>query len=289
MIDEEWLKSLRFEMPGIGTVTGLAGVGSQSVVLNCTDLEGQEVVLQYPRRSLAWHLKEVPRNFGWEPGHSIDRVNRKLLTAIGSPSIDENCYIYNQVFNTTLGQLLEKSLSAWLSEAKTQDYVHPLAYLVQTDIVVRRTQDILSSNVKSQFDSAGKEFFGWLFPVDTIHRVAEILQDMKLVCTLEDMVALRQDLAPDKLSRNPLFVWGAAVLEGMIDEDEYEATAAFLKDRFPEMQQPTHTLAMQGAHWYDVLFGYLDREANETVCLAEFAKHFGFIYESDTPLDQSTS
>jgi hypothetical protein len=284
MIDEEWLKELRFDMPGIGTVTGLAGVGSQFVVLTYTDLEGQKMVIKHPRRSLAWHLNEVPKDFGWEAGHSIDRVNRKLLAAIGSPIIDENCFIYNQLFNMALGQLLKESLLEWLSQARApRDYVDPLAYIVQTDVFFRRMQDILSSNVKSQFDSVGKEFFGTMFPVDTIPRVAEMLQDVKTLSTVEDMVTLRQDLAPDMVSRNPLFVWGAAVLEGIIHENEYEVTAAFVKDRFPEMQHPTNTLAMQGSDWYDVLFRYVDSEANECMCLAKFAKHFGFIYKFDAP------
>lgn len=285
MIDEEWLKELRFDMPGIGTVTGLAGVGSQFIVFKYTDLEGQEMVIKDFRRSLAWHLNEVPRDFGWEAGHSLDRVNRKLLAAIGSPVIDENCWTYNQLFNMALGRLLEKSLLEWFAQARAHGIVHPLAYIVQTDIFYRRMQDILSSTVKSQFDSVGKEFFGTMFPVDTIPRVAEILQDVKTLSTVEDMIALRQDLAPDTVSRNPLFVWGAAVLEKIIHENEYEATAAFVKDRFPEMQRPMNTLAMQGSDWYDVLFQCVDRESDVCVCLTKFAKHFGFIYKFDEPTD----
>lgn len=111
MIDEQWLSELRFDMPGTGAVTGLAGVGSQFVVLKYTAEDGSEMVVKSFRRALPWHLKEVPRDLGWTAGHSIDRVNRKLLAAAGSPIIDENCWTYNSVFNLVLRHLLTRGAS----------------------------------------------------------------------------------------------------------------------------------------------------------------------------------
>jgi len=143
MIDEEWLSELRFKMPGVGTVTGLAGVGSQVIALTYVADDGTEMVIKSFRRALPWHLKEVPRDFGWTDGHSLDRVNRKLLAAMGSPIIDENCWTYNATFNSVFRQLLTHTLSEWLQE-NAAGAEHPLAYMVQTDIFARRMQDVLS-------------------------------------------------------------------------------------------------------------------------------------------------
>jgi hypothetical protein len=274
MIDEQWLSELRFEMPGVGTVTGLAGVGSQMVALTCIAEDGKETVLKSFRRALPWHLKEVPRNFGWTAGHSIDRLNTKLLSVAGSPIIDENCWTYNDLFNGVFRQLLKRSLTDWLREDASGD-LPPLAYLVQTDVFARRMQDVLSSS------SRADEYFGETFPPHNAHQLSSVLEDVGRRSSQPDMVALRDALAPHVVSRNPLFVWSAAVLEDMIEPYEFESAAQFVKANVPEMNDPINPLAMRGSDWLDVLFHYVYGDAETTTRLVDFAKHFGFIYEFD--------
>jgi len=65
----------------------------------------------------------------------------------------------------------------------------------------------------------------------------------------------------------------------MIEPDEFEAVARFIKLQFPGMEKPRQPLAMQGSDWLDALFAYVDDETRNR--LMAFAKHFGFIYRID--------
>ena len=104
MLDEDWLKSLRFELPDDfmeirekWKVTGLAGVGSTAVVFNVESENGEDLVIKIYHQ-LSFFLKEVPPWLIKGGECNIDRINQKLYYLIGNPLIDDMCYQYKRLY-----------------------------------------------------------------------------------------------------------------------------------------------------------------------------------------------
>jgi hypothetical protein len=63
MIDPEWLGNVSFPIQG-GRVTGLAGLGSENVVLSLVTDDGKEMVVRCPKRMLGFRESQAPRARG---------------------------------------------------------------------------------------------------------------------------------------------------------------------------------------------------------------------------------
>ena len=104
VLDEDWLKSLRFELPDdfMETrrnlkVTGLAGVGSTAIVFNIEDENGEKLAAKI-YHELGFFLKEIPPGFIKGGECNINRINQKLYYLIGNPLVDDMCFQYKRLY-----------------------------------------------------------------------------------------------------------------------------------------------------------------------------------------------
>jgi hypothetical protein len=124
MIDEEWLRELRFTTADGVRVTGLAGPGSGNVVLNGTLPNGERVVLKLRRHHLGFHIRELPPFLTGTPAYDVDRRNRKLVRLVGNPLLDEMTRDYDRLYSSVIKVLHEhgtngRHATCWLSSTTT--------------------------------------------------------------------------------------------------------------------------------------------------------------------------
>src|SRR5262245_31879866 len=108
MIDEEWLKNLRFQTQG-GLITGLVGIGTNSIHFAYEEPDGSKHILQilFERYNLGFHIREIPPSISLKPEYDFDRLNNKLLHLVGTPHLDRMCQKYHELYSTLLGVLHE--------------------------------------------------------------------------------------------------------------------------------------------------------------------------------------
>ena len=143
MIDVEWLRGLRFESSE-GRVTGLAGIGSQFIVFNLVEEDGQQSVLKVPNTPhLGWTLREVPPNLSLTPLHDFDRLNAKLLRLVGNERIDGMAQCYDDLYAATLLRLHRGGLDGLrLGIGNDGDFAEEIAFLLHTPGMKRRLDDL---------------------------------------------------------------------------------------------------------------------------------------------------
>jgi len=169
MLDEDWLKSLRFELPdnfiGMGgkfKVTGLAGIGSTSIVFNIKDESGEESVMKI-YYELSFFLKEIPPWLIKGGECNINRINQKLYYLIGNPLIDDMCYQYKRLYAYIFSEIY--GLYQINKESKLMDmtdehfaiisfiYKHKLneesSFILRTPGIKRKLNDLMSLSTNS--------------------------------------------------------------------------------------------------------------------------------------------
>jgi hypothetical protein len=102
MIDQEWLGNLDFIRPDGLHIKGLAGVGSEKVVLNATAPDGKQLVLQTYRHVLGYHIREIPMVLSEKPMYDVNRLNRKLTQLIGDETLDKMTSEYDRLFSSVV-------------------------------------------------------------------------------------------------------------------------------------------------------------------------------------------
>jgi hypothetical protein len=71
MLDEEWLSQLCFKAIQNIEVNGLAGIGSNLVVLKGTMSNGKQIVIKIPKTNIAFHIREVPPHLSLNPEYDF--------------------------------------------------------------------------------------------------------------------------------------------------------------------------------------------------------------------------
>jgi hypothetical protein len=88
MIDQEWLNSLDCVSADAFRVKGLAGIGSEKVVLNATAPDGRAFVMPTCRNLLGYHIREISPNLSGKPSYDLNRLNRKIGQLVGDNTLD---------------------------------------------------------------------------------------------------------------------------------------------------------------------------------------------------------
>jgi hypothetical protein len=254
MIDQEWLKNLDFVRPDGLHVKGLAGLGSEKVVLNATAPDGKELVLATYRHLLGYHIREIPMIISDKPMYDVNRLNRKLAQLVGDDTLDEMTSEYDRLFCSVIRILYNACTKNAESRANVPMVVtavslfltpmepDSLRFLLATAMMNRRLQELAS--LKPDPHDAASMFVhvnGPNFPIDALmDQVTEWAKSMLVYCAETKNQAPSE---PESLSQNPLFVWGAAVMDGFFTDDELPAAVAFVKEKFGEL--PSHPRVAQ--------------------------------------------
>jgi hypothetical protein len=236
MIDEEWLAGLRFEGPGGAQVNGLAGVGSEKVVLRATMPDGREVALVSYRDRLGFHIREVPLFLSDnKPLYDLDRLNNKLLRLVGDPLLDEMTRDYDRLYGCLINVVHERGAPALLSSSSLKDLesTEAVPFILRTPGFLRRLRDWAALDRDVAYASLMiLTVNGPSFPFTELRpRLIDWAAE-----TLQEIESLPAVLRPDDLPRNPLYVWGAAVTDSFFTDHELPQVVAFIEKNLGELR-----------------------------------------------------
>ena len=249
MIDQEWLNNLDFVRPDGIHITGLTGLGSEKVVLSATEPGGQKIVLQTYRHHLGYHIREIPMVISDKPLYDINRVNRKLAQLIGDDTLDQMTCEYDRLFSSVIRILYNGSTQSAEAKANIPMVVGALSiflcpgnpdalpFLLATPMMKNRLEELAAMTPDpNDFSSMFVHVNGPNFPIDGL--MDNIKEWARKMLQFRAASAARAPFEPATLSQNPLFVWGAAVMDGFFTDEELPAAVAFIEQKFGRL--PSH-------------------------------------------------
>jgi hypothetical protein len=219
MIDEEWLKELRFEL-GEGYRLEGVYVGGTNAALKIIYPDGKAFGLKLPRElfEFACYIHEVPNWLVPSPLYDVGRLNRKLGNFLGDPELHLVVREYDKLFDSILefayqaGATKLDSVTADSEEAKRM-----WRFIAQTPAISYRLHKYATS--------ADQQRRFW----------AE-----QTLIEVKRLGAPDPGLSPETLFDNPLVVWSAAVSEGYFTKAELPHAVSAVKKQLlslPEGRQ----------------------------------------------------
>ncbi len=254
MIDREWLNALEFNSTGGMRVHGLANEGGDNILLLATTPEGRDVVLKVRKHHLGLHIRELPLFLtDNKPLYDVGRLNQKLLRLLGNPFFDGMTCEYDRVYTSvinllrqlgmtglTLAAVFEGMRSASLRAVESDEAI---LFILRTQGMKRRIADWAAlprayENAAEGILSVNGPNFPFTLPrAELIDWAAEML---KAIDASPDI------LRPSTLEQNPLYVWGAAVMDGFFTDDELPAVVDFLNEHFGPMRRHPQAVIFLG-------------------------------------------
>jgi hypothetical protein len=238
MIDAEWLKTVQFNTQS-GRVTGLVGIGSQFIVFKCEPAEedpklGKEIVLKIlntPR--LGWYIREIPPDLESTPTYDPSRVNRKLRAQVGNPLFDSMVGSYNDVYERLISVLHKGGVQAIKSMIDDEESETILTFLLKTPGMRRRLEDIALLDASG--DPREVVMCNGLLYTRNIEdtREAAAVWARSILQTIDGIPEL-DGMDPRMLCKNPVWIWGGAVLDGFFNRREMPSAAAYIAEHFGE-------------------------------------------------------
>jgi hypothetical protein len=223
MIDEDWLKTLDFIGVNGLHFHGLVGTGAFAIVLRATSPEGEELAIKVRRHHLGFHLREIPLFMSDKPMYDVDRVNRKLSKLMGNDNLDEMTSEYDKLFDVLMTVFHDEGKDdpmcvPLLGQRRTPRCPEAWPFLFGTPMMRRRLTGLPSLTEGFIAEVVG----GDLDPTIGLWK-RELAQASKVLSILAP-------LSPEKLTSNPLFIWGAAVMDGFFTDNELPQVVKFLNN-----------------------------------------------------------
>ena len=263
MIDPKWLESLSFPIQG-GKVTGLAGMGSENVVLNITANNGDKMVVRCPKRMIAFHISEAPPQLSAGRLYSVADVNRKLRQLVGRRNFDTCSLHIDDLCSYVLKFLSEHGVGKFIFSNMQPDSVESIPFVLHMPPIRRKLEDWASRVVDDKQDpssfmpAVNGEAFGIRLLVSSDKGcistwVKETLEG------LDRLPEYNVDLRADAIFDNPLVIWGAAAMEGFFSDSEMSEAAKFIEETFGDLPQreDVYTLMSQAAVLANLFAYYL--------------------------------
>jgi hypothetical protein len=309
MLDEDWLKSLRFELPDDfmeirekWKVTGLAGVGSTAVVFNVESENGEDLVIKIYHQ-LSFFLKEVPPWLIKGGECNIDRINQKLYYLIGNPLIDDMCYqykrLYAYMFSSIYGayQIHKKDKLTNMTDEHfavfSFMYNHKLnkesSFILKTPGIKRKLNDLMSLSPNPIDQSCGEDLrsesldFNFPFEISVDRKEITPLAE-SILSSIEELVPDLPYLKPESIINNPLYIWGAAVMDDLITEETMPIAISFIREKFgnlskhPEMENWISQLAWFANLYVQCLDQGQNNEISRIKKFLRFCLHAGYVF-----------
>jgi hypothetical protein len=254
MIDQEWLEHLDFVSADGLHIKGLAGIGSENIVLKAIDPNGKELVIQSYRCQLAYHINEIPLNLSGKPLYDLNRVNRKVAQLIGDKTLDSMTSQYDRLFSSVIRILYQSCTQneeskqnismvvSALSRLLTPSVPEALPFLLGTPMMTRRLEELATLS-----PDPADPLSQWVRvngPNFTIEGLADGIKDWatSMLAFCESNLSLAP-FEPATLSENPLFTWGSPVTDYFFTDQELPAVVAFIEKQFGRL--PSHPRVMQ--------------------------------------------
>lgn len=213
MIDEEWLKQLRFEMPNGIKVTGFLGTGGTTIILEAITPEGKPVALRVERFNLAWHLKEIPSFLTSTPRYDLHKLNEKIFALVGQSYFEDMTGLYYYVYEAMLRLLKESGVQGLLARVRDTSMGEAIPLFLCSPALRSRLVEIASLPSRVPW---------------------QVLSRKEADLALREIAGLKlsNNLNPEFLRKNPLYVWGGAVMDSVYSDADIPHAAAFVRDRY---------------------------------------------------------
>jgi hypothetical protein len=247
-LDKAWLESLAFDAISGVRITGLAGVGSENVVLAGVTEAGEEVVLRTPRSHLGFHINEIPPGLSKCPQYDVARLNEKLATMVGVERFDTFSLWLNRLYAKMIKIISEHGVHGLILSNMLPDSVESIPFILETAPMRRRLEEIATWPIDPKdFASRYVTTNGEEYPVRFIAQEGGVSWAKEALGRLTDPFGLGQAASASTLLNNPLIIWGAAAMEGFFSDDEIAEAANFINARFGPLvgREDTTTLIAQ--------------------------------------------
>jgi hypothetical protein len=213
-IDEGWLDAIVpfplhivFDRPDGSRVpveyrvVGVGGAGSTNIAFKVDDPDSRPFAIKMTRRSwsFACYIRELLPSASGEGERDLQRLYRKLDRLVGDPMLDGVVTTYRDLYRT-----LVDNLHAWPPIDELRWESPEVAQFVAFGIRAPGTRSLmrkLAAQPKCRTET-----------VDWVNRTLPLL----------DRVELDAVFRPESLHENPLYVWGAGMLEGFVNADSEE-------------------------------------------------------------------
>src|SRR6266516_2014735 len=258
MIDEEWLRGLQFDSPQ-GRVNGIVSVSGEAILFRCTGPDGTDLVwkVRYGHLGMSLALRELPMTLTLKPEYDLQRLNNKLLRFVGNPSLDSTLRPYGSLYTPLIAQLHQHGVAGLLRRDEIAKYRQDLIFILRTPGIQVRLQDMAAlkrgprSQEESQFlkevsfspemfiRTIPLRLFGWPVVINDVRdiRYRIVLRARKNLWAIRRLPHAHPDLYPEKLPENPLYLWGAAIVDGFFTDEELPAVTDFLTNHFGSLPQ----------------------------------------------------
>lgn len=251
MIDPTWLETLSFPIQG-GKVTGLAGIGSENVVLQVATDTGTAMVVRCPKRLIAFHISEAPPTLSQGRLYSVANVNRKLRELVGRRSFDTCSVHVDDLCSYVLKFLSVHGVGKFIFSNMQPDSVESIPFLLHMPPIRRKLEDWASRVVDDKEDSSSymPAVNGETFPIRLLVSPEEGCISTwvhEALAGLDRLPEYNLELCADAIFDNPLVIWGAAAMEGFFSNEEMPEAAIFIEEAFGALPErdDVHTLMGQ--------------------------------------------
>jgi hypothetical protein len=201
VLNEAWVqRRLRFDLPAGCRLDG-GTVGGNWVVLKLVYPDGRAWAVRIPREPFLFpsYIDEIPNWLAPSPQYDVERLNLKLAGLLGDPNVHLLVPAYDTLFRSFVLSLHEDGVSdVDRIEGETDADTTALRFILLTPAVLYRLEELGG-------DSTDTERRAW---ADKTKRAMARLR------------ADGNDLRPEHLLDNPLFVWGGAVAAGFFTKQE---------------------------------------------------------------------
>lgn len=232
MIDPEWLEGLRFQAIEDVRVTGLAGIGTEKVVLTGEDPIHGKIVLKLPRTMIGLHINEIPPTISATRIYDLDRVNSKLAKLVGNGRLDMMSLWYDRLYSMFVKILSEHGVGGLIFSNMLDESVQTIPFLLGTGPIERRLREIVEWPVSDDDPLSRMPVVNGEFPIRLYIGDKPVPWAVEGLKAIETMAGYARDMSPATALANPLIVWGAAALEGFFSDDEMPLVARFLTEKY---------------------------------------------------------
>jgi hypothetical protein len=143
----------------------------------------------------------APASLAREPNESVERLNQRVQNLIGDVRFDAMSSTWNKLFAKLVETLRVGGVSGLQTDVWQPQAADNVPFILHTSAMRRRLLAIASSTETADAEAARSLLFD--------------ITDVKF----------DPQLAPESLPRNPLYVWGGAVLDGLFAEAELPMAA----------------------------------------------------------------
>lgn len=235
-IDQVWLESLRCDTVGGARVTGLAGLGTEKVVLAVTMADGTKAVCSSPRTQIGFHISEVPPILVDRPEYDLSAVNRKLLALLGNPRFDSYSLWLNRLHAKMVRIVADHGVTGLMMSNMQQDSIESIPFALATPGMRRRLTEIDEWPVDPAVSSSRiPSVNGEEYPVFAVVLEDGVAWARKALIASEELAGPIAWASPSTLHANPLVVWGAAAMEGFFTDEELPAVATFIEENVGDL------------------------------------------------------